>query len=156
MSIAFDINLELEGDILIRCRHINRHNERLTIFRAMFHTAFVDEFTLRFTKQELDCACNDPRFPDDFMVDFFFASSNPIDEAKATNFWDSLERHQPNPRKENRPQQASETDEEEEKINKELIDKYKHQIADTEENEDEDDVDIDDYLEQLEAKTRQG
>lgn len=49
--------LQLRGDILIKCYH--RHpNSRETIFSCQFHTCAVADYTLSFTRQELDVACN--------------------------------------------------------------------------------------------------
>lgn len=69
ISIAFDMNLEIEGDILIRCRHLGKDNKPLTIFRSMFNTAFCQDLVVRFHKSELDGAFNDDRFPANFNLD---------------------------------------------------------------------------------------
>ncbi|OMJ79974.1 hypothetical protein SteCoe_19893 [Stentor coeruleus] len=75
ISIAFDMNLEIEGDVLIRCRHLGKDNKPLTIFRAMFHTAFCKDLVVRFHKSELDGAFNDDRFPDSFNLDVLLEKS---------------------------------------------------------------------------------
>ncbi|XP_050309456.1 tensin-3 isoform X3 [Anthonomus grandis grandis] len=67
--------LQLRGDILIRCYHRGMENDRETIFACQFHTCAVADHTLSFTKQELDFAAKDPRFPIDGAVELHFSSS---------------------------------------------------------------------------------
>ena len=71
LSIVFNLNLEIEEDVMIRCRHLARDNSTFTIFRVMFHTAFVNSEVFRFDKKELDGAFVDSRFPEMFTLDFF-------------------------------------------------------------------------------------
>ncbi|XP_076270889.1 focal adhesion protein tensin isoform X25 [Rhynchophorus ferrugineus] len=66
--------LELRGDILIKCYHRGYGNQRETIFACQFHTCAVADNTLSFTRQELDIACNDSRFPVDGAVQLHFSS----------------------------------------------------------------------------------
>lgn len=49
--------LQLRGDILIKCYH-RGPSDRETIFACQFHTCAVADYTLSFTRQELDGACN--------------------------------------------------------------------------------------------------
>lgn len=49
--------LQLRGDILIKCYHRGDIG-RETIFACQFHTCAVADYTLSFTRQELDNACN--------------------------------------------------------------------------------------------------
>jgi hypothetical protein len=70
LSFVFDLNLVVEEDVLIRCRHLGKNNT-FTIFRVMFHTAFVENEVFRFTRQEIDGAFVDSRFPEMFTLDFF-------------------------------------------------------------------------------------
>ncbi|KAK9686800.1 Phosphotyrosine-binding domain [Popillia japonica] len=65
--------LQLRGDILIKCYH-RSDSGRETIFACQFHTCAVADYTLSFTRQELDGACNDPRFPADGAVELHFSS----------------------------------------------------------------------------------
>ncbi|XP_060527899.1 tensin-1-like isoform X7 [Cylas formicarius] len=65
--------LQLRGDILIKCYHRDLGTGRETIFACQFHTCAVSDHTLSFTKQELDYACNDPRFPVDGAVELHFS-----------------------------------------------------------------------------------
>ncbi|KRT79129.1 hypothetical protein AMK59_6412, partial [Oryctes borbonicus] len=65
--------LQLRGDILIKCYH-RSDSGRETIFACQFHTCAVADYTLSFTRQELDGACNDPRFPVDGAVELHFSS----------------------------------------------------------------------------------
>ncbi|KAJ8983801.1 hypothetical protein NQ317_008119 [Molorchus minor] len=49
--------LQLRGDILIKCYHRGDAG-RETVFACQFHTCAVADYTLSFTRQELDIACN--------------------------------------------------------------------------------------------------
>ncbi|XP_049821807.1 tensin-1 isoform X5 [Aethina tumida] len=64
--------LQLRGDILIKCYH-RTDRGRETIFACQFHTCAISDHTLSFTRQELDTACNDPRFPVDGAVELHFS-----------------------------------------------------------------------------------
>ncbi|XP_057652051.1 tensin-1 isoform X30 [Diorhabda carinulata] len=64
--------LQLRGDILIKCYH-RSDTGREIIFACQFHTCAVSDHTLSFTRQELDGACNDPRFPLDGAVELHFS-----------------------------------------------------------------------------------
>ncbi|CAN0327670.1 unnamed protein product, partial [Ectocarpus sp. 13 AM-2016] len=52
----------LQGDLLVRCRHVSPTGRRVSMFRAAFHTGYVPCGVLRLTKQQLDGACADDRF----------------------------------------------------------------------------------------------
>ncbi|XP_018333185.1 tensin [Agrilus planipennis] len=64
--------LQLRGDILVKCYH-RGINGRETIFACQFHTCAVADYTLSFTRQELDNACTDARFPADGAVELHFS-----------------------------------------------------------------------------------
>ncbi|KAI9905160.1 hypothetical protein PsorP6_013808 [Peronosclerospora sorghi] len=72
-SVSFKIDCMLQGDILLRCRHLTDAGKRISMFRSAFHTGYVPQGVLRLTKAQLDGACNDPRFDQDFFVDLIFA-----------------------------------------------------------------------------------
>ena len=82
ISICFDVNIEIEGDVLIRCRHLGRNNKPLTIFRIMFHTAFTKELVIRFSKDEIDGPASDDRFPQGFTTDLFLADNQEIENSE--------------------------------------------------------------------------
>ncbi|XP_066256870.1 tensin-1 isoform X7 [Euwallacea similis] len=65
--------LQLRGDILIKCYHRGLGNDRETIFACQFHTCAVADHNLSFTRQELDYASNDQRFPADGVVELHFS-----------------------------------------------------------------------------------
>jgi hypothetical protein len=71
-SISFHVNQIVQGDILIRCRHLTASRQRVSMFRAAFHTGYVPPNVMRLTKAQLDGACSDHRFPDDFFLDIIF------------------------------------------------------------------------------------
>ena len=80
MSFVFDLDLEVEEDVLIRCRHLGK-NKTFTIFRVMFHTAFVEGEVFRFSRQDIDGAFVDSRFPELFTLDFFLEKNEEIMES---------------------------------------------------------------------------
>lgn len=71
-TIPFNINQVIQGDILIRCRHLTFGKKRISMFRAGFHTGYAPPNVLRLTKSQLDGACNDERYSDDFFLDLIF------------------------------------------------------------------------------------
>jgi hypothetical protein len=71
-TVPFNIEEVIQGDILIRCRHLTFNKQRVSMFRAAFHTGYVPPNVLRLTKSQLDGACSDRRYPDDFFLDLIF------------------------------------------------------------------------------------
>nr|CAD7453782.1 unnamed protein product [Timema tahoe] len=79
--------LQLRGDILLKCYHRcyqggiapppshaqGAQGSRELVFSCQFHTCAVTDYTLSFTRQELDHACNDLRFPLDGAVELHFS-----------------------------------------------------------------------------------
>ena len=51
------------------------------MFRAAFHTGYVPPNVLRLTKSQLDGACTNQRYPDDFFLDLIFEK---VDSKMAT------------------------------------------------------------------------
>lgn len=149
MSISFDVGIEAEGDVLIRCRHIGKDNKRITIFRVMFHTAFMSDIHIRFSKSELDFANTHEGFPEDFMLDLFISSSESTDVEQSQQLWKHMEKQKKKRRVVERKENVEE--EEEEKVDRELIDKFKDKIEDSGEGEEEED-DLDAYFQSLENK----
>eukprot|EP00358_Blepharisma_japonicum_P001684 CAMPEP_0202948384 /NCGR_PEP_ID=MMETSP1395-20130829/13299_1 /ASSEMBLY_ACC=CAM_ASM_000871 /TAXON_ID=5961 /ORGANISM="Blepharisma japonicum, Strain Stock R1072" /LENGTH=170 /DNA_ID=CAMNT_0049650381 /DNA_START=690 /DNA_END=1202 /DNA_ORIENTATION=- len=149
MSISFDIDLEAEGDILIRCRHQTKDNKRITIFRVMFHTAFVSDIHIRFAKSDLDFASTHEGFGEDFMLDLFISGSEPVEVEQSQQLWRYIEK-----RKKHRKmsERKVDTEEEEEKVDHELIEKFKDKMEDSGEEEGEEEDDLDAYFQSLESK----
>lgn len=80
-SVTFLLDQVVQGDILIRCRHLSSNSsnnsrqrpQRISMFRAAFHTGYVPpQGVMRLTKSQLDGACSDDRFPNDFFMDLIF------------------------------------------------------------------------------------
>jgi C2 domain of PTEN tumour-suppressor protein len=69
-NISFNVNLVIQGDILVRARHLTPSKKRVSMFRAAFHTGYAPPNVMRFTKLQLDGACTDDRFAPDFFLDF--------------------------------------------------------------------------------------
>jgi tensin len=72
-SASFNIDCPVQGDILLRCRHVARSGVRVSMFRTGFHTGYVPSGVLRLTKAQLDGSSSDPRFEEDFFVDLIFS-----------------------------------------------------------------------------------
>jgi len=71
-TVPFNIEQVIQGDVLIRCRHLTFDKQRVSMFRAAFHTGYVPPNVLRLTKSQLDGACKDKRYPNDFFLDLIF------------------------------------------------------------------------------------
>lgn len=81
-TVSFNINCVVQGDILIRCRHLTSKKTRISMFRAAFHTGYVPPKVLRLKRAELDGACNDERFKDDFFIDLIFEAMDAEEASK--------------------------------------------------------------------------
>jgi hypothetical protein len=49
-SISFNVNCMLQGDVLVRCRHLTDSGERLSMFRGAFHTGYIPQGILRYVR----------------------------------------------------------------------------------------------------------
>ncbi|CAI5745712.1 unnamed protein product [Peronospora destructor] len=73
-SILFEVNVEVRGDVLVRCFHANTTNILDTHMVKMFHFTFNTDFfhnysnIYRLPKVEVDEATGNRRFPDNFQV----------------------------------------------------------------------------------------
>lgn len=47
-SASFNIDCMLQGDILLRCRHLTETGGQVSMFRAAFHSGYITEGVLRF------------------------------------------------------------------------------------------------------------
>ena len=148
--MSTDVGVWMEGDVLIRCRHLSPEGKRITLFKIMFNTSFVSGQTLRFKKKELDCANKDNRFPEDTFVDLFMDDYQEISGRQAKLFWGSLEYARNREVKKTLLPDDEEEEEEEEKIDRGLIEKFKH-LNDPDEALEDDD--LDNYFEMLEKNS---
>ncbi|BFZ22154.1 hypothetical protein BsWGS_25192 [Bradybaena similaris] len=79
VCISISPGIPLRGDILIKCYHKKtRSGQREVIWQCQFHTCAISDNSLVFSKQELDDAVLDPRFPDNGKVEFVFGPSSDI------------------------------------------------------------------------------
>uniref|UniRef100_A0A665WUM3 Tensin 3 n=1 Tax=Echeneis naucrates TaxID=173247 RepID=A0A665WUM3_ECHNA len=61
---------------IVVCYDINSNSSsRQVVFRLQFHTGLVHRRTLTFLKPDLDCAIEDPRFPENGKVELLFSES---------------------------------------------------------------------------------
>ncbi|XP_039984327.1 tensin-3-like isoform X1 [Xiphias gladius] len=66
----------LKGDIMVVCYDKDsRSASRQVVFRLQFHTGLEHGHTLTFLKADLDCASEDPRFPEDGKVELLLSQS---------------------------------------------------------------------------------
>lgn len=91
-SILFPVGLELEGDVLLRVRHLESERSRSTMFRIGFHTGFLSEHVFRFEQSEIDGVQRSSQFSPDFFVDLIAESSDSSapSDASSSAFWESL------------------------------------------------------------------
>jgi protein-tyrosine phosphatase len=93
-SASFQVDVAVQGDILLRCRHADSSGARISMFRAAFHTGYVPSGVLRLTKAQLDGSYSDPRFDSEFFIDIMFA---PVEKApvnsssQLTSFGETLQ-----------------------------------------------------------------
>ncbi|XP_077340021.1 tensin-2 isoform X1 [Lithobates pipiens] len=81
LCISLEPALLLKGDIMVKCYHkLCKPHEREVLFRLQFHTCTIHNTHLCFSKDQLDCACTDGRFPEDAAVELIFSSAQ--DKAK--------------------------------------------------------------------------
>ena len=71
--MSFTVDIAIQGDVLLRCRHVTPKGERVSMFRAGFHTGYAPAGVLRLTKVQLDGANTDDRFDEHFFIDLIFA-----------------------------------------------------------------------------------
>ena len=52
-SLVFHVDCVVHGDLLVRCRHLDEHGGRTSMFRAALHVGFAPTGVLRLTKAQL-------------------------------------------------------------------------------------------------------
>ncbi|XP_032992928.1 tensin-2 isoform X2 [Lacerta agilis] len=76
LCISLEPALLLKGDVMVKCYHKQlQGTERDVVFRVQFHTCTIHSTQLWFSKDELDEAWRDERFPFEASVEFVFSSS---------------------------------------------------------------------------------
>ncbi|KAM6470627.1 tensin-2 isoform 5-T5 [Liasis olivaceus] len=76
LCITLEPALLLKGDVMVKCYHKQlQGTERDVVFRVQFHTCTIHSTQLWFSKDELDEAWRDERFPFEASVEFVFSSS---------------------------------------------------------------------------------
>ncbi|XP_059162032.1 tensin-1-like isoform X3 [Physella acuta] len=79
VCISISPGIPLRGDILIKCYHKKtRSGQREVMWQCQFHTCAISDNSVVFSKQELDDAVLDPRFPDNGKVEFVFGPSSDV------------------------------------------------------------------------------
>lgn len=76
LCISLEPALLLKGDVMVTCYHKgSRGTDRTLVFRVQFHTCTIHGPRLTFSKDQLDEAWTDERFPFQASVEFVFSSS---------------------------------------------------------------------------------
>ncbi|KAJ6654744.1 hypothetical protein lerEdw1_006607 [Lerista edwardsae] len=76
LCITLEPALLLKGDVMVKCYHKQLQGaERDVVFCVQFHTCTIHSTQLWFSKDELDEAWRDERFPFEASVEFIFSSS---------------------------------------------------------------------------------
>lgn len=84
-SIIFSAGVVCYGDILIRVRHISHSTKRISMLRFGVHTGLLPPGHITLQKSELDGACNDNRFNDDFFIELIYRTAEQSDIDNALN-----------------------------------------------------------------------
>ncbi|XP_052719179.1 tensin-3-like isoform X3 [Crassostrea angulata] len=72
VCISISPGIPLRGDIMINCYHKAHSGHKDPIWKCQFHTCAISNYNLLFSKEELDDADRDPRFPDNGKIEFVF------------------------------------------------------------------------------------
>ncbi|XP_062971672.1 tensin-2 isoform X6 [Cynocephalus volans] len=76
LCISLEPALLLKGDVMVTCYHKGgQGTDRTLVFRVQFHTCTIHGPRLTFSKDQLDEAWTDERFPFQASVEFVFSSS---------------------------------------------------------------------------------
>ena len=144
----FVVGKEVQGDVLVRCRHLQEDGSATTLFRFMFHTAFVHDGLLRLPKNDLDVTCANSSFPQDCWADVCFTEV----AVCPWDFWKSFEHAKPQihhrKREERPPSEPGTEEEEEEKLDSELLEKYRTALEESPSEGD----DLSEYMNSLEER----
>lgn len=98
MFICFELDLDVELDVLIVCKNLTSENRLISTFKLMFHTGFSNQNVLHFPKEEIDGANNNTKYPEYFTIDLFFDRIEEIDNTRNMQIWQSVEKSRGNVR----------------------------------------------------------
>jgi len=118
--VKFVPRIKMQGDVLIRCRHLREDGTQVSVFRAAFNTGYVQRNVLSLCKAELDGAIGNHRFSDVFRVELIFGAvvgddegGDPKDGAASSglnrSFWDQVDKRQRMMRRRQRTKRAMTT-----------------------------------------------
>lgn len=75
--IIFNINLLIFSDTIIEVLH-KGDNRFKQLFSIQFHSLFITEDAIRFTRDQIDGVCKDIRYPNDFFIDLLFDQTKDV------------------------------------------------------------------------------
>lgn len=79
--VIFEVGVRVENDFLLRMRHFRGKNQksRISMFRALCHTSFVQDNMIRLTQADLDGAISSSAaYPGDFFIDLIFTDARSV------------------------------------------------------------------------------
>eukprot|EP00475_Leptophrys_vorax_P034984 TRINITY_DN5720_c0_g1_i1.p1 TRINITY_DN5720_c0_g1~~TRINITY_DN5720_c0_g1_i1.p1 ORF type:complete len:529 (-),score=152.15 TRINITY_DN5720_c0_g1_i1:1727-3127(-) len=105
-SFLFPVGIDVEGDILVRVRHMGDKDNRVTMFRVGLHTGYLPDGITRFEKKDVDGAATSNRFDKDFFVDLILSPSVDGEGKEVVNpvepeYWSTITHRSPRPVKTN-------------------------------------------------------
>jgi len=87
-SVTFQIDHPVSGDILIEMYHVTSFYRTEHMLRFQFHTGMIRGSIVRFTRNEIDQAFQDKRFPPDFMIELGFEHLPEKSENEERRYWE--------------------------------------------------------------------
>jgi formin 2 len=78
MLVKIDIHFRVQGDVVLECINLNEDfTGEETMFRIMFHTAFVRSNILMLNRDEIDILWNaKDQYPKDFKAEVSYCCSS--------------------------------------------------------------------------------
>lgn len=75
--IIFNVNSLLFSDTIIEVLH-KGDNKFKQLFSIQFHSLFITDDAIRFTRAQIDGACKDIRYPEEFFIDLLFDQTKDV------------------------------------------------------------------------------
>ncbi|KAI3782057.1 hypothetical protein L2E82_12089 [Cichorium intybus] len=90
--VKFDINCNIQGDIVLECINLDDMVKETIMYRVMFNTAFIKSQTLMLNRDEIDVNWDKKnQFHKDFKVELLFSGMDPTDSKVPVDLSDSLQ-----------------------------------------------------------------
>ncbi|KAI3513870.1 hypothetical protein L1887_12085 [Cichorium endivia] len=90
--VKFDINCNIQGDIVLECINLDDMVKETIMYRVMFNTAFIKAQSLMLNRDEIDVNWDTKnQFHKDFTVELLFSGMDPTDSKVPVDLSDSLQ-----------------------------------------------------------------